>query len=139
MTAAEEEELEAEARSAAIVRRTDLPVPLAHPARSFFGGLPKLHPVFDWPTAEVRANEEPETGALTFIAQIDLTELPQFEARSLLPKTGVLHFFCSSVFEGEGHPPCRVLYYPARLDPLPVREPPPDLMPLAGNGGDYQV
>jgi Domain of unknown function (DUF1963) len=123
-------------RSAVLVRRSDLPVPLKHPARSYFGGLPKLPPGFDWPRAE---GVEEDPVALTFIAQIDLTEVPNVERRRLLPKTGTLYFFCSSVFEGEGAPPCRVLYHAAKTDALPERAPPPDLMPLAGNGGDYQV
>jgi hypothetical protein len=50
-----------------------------------------------------------------------------------------LYFFCSSVFEGEGSPPCRVFYYPENADLISERSPPPDLMPLAGSGGDYQV
>jgi Domain of unknown function (DUF1963) len=124
---------------AVLVRRSDLPVPLAHPARSFFGGLPKLPPEIDWPRAEVAAADEPETVALTFIAQIDLSELPDFEERSLFPQTGTLYFFCSSVFEDEGRPPCRILYYAGAADRLPERAPPPDLMPLAGQGGGYQV
>ncbi len=139
MTAIEKERLEAEARSAALVRRSDLPVPRAHTARSFFGGLPKLPPEFEWPRAEVTAYEEAESVALTFIAQVSLTELPNFEERPRLPQTGTLYFFCSSVFEGEGSPPCRVFYYPENADLIPERSPPPDLMPLAGSGGDYQV
>jgi hypothetical protein len=138
MTAIEKGQLEAGARTAVLVRRSDLPVPFAHGARSFFGGLPKLPPKFDWPRSEVTA-EKKETVALTFIAQIDLAELPDSEARSLLPKTGTLYFFCSSMFVGEGRPPCRIYYYRASADPLPERAPPPDLMPLAGNGGDSQV
>jgi hypothetical protein len=139
MTAIEKEQLEAGARAAVLVRRSDLPVPLSHAARSFFGGLPKLPPEFDWPRAEVRAAVEMETVALTFIAQIDLTELPNSEIRSLLPQTGTLYFFCSSVFVGEGYPPCKVYYFPASAAAFPDREPPTDLMPLAGNGGDSQV
>ena len=139
MTETEKEQLEATARNAALVRRSDLPVPLAHPARSFFGGLPNLPPEFEWPRAEVRAYKEAETVALTFVAQISLAELPSFEGRSPLPQTGTLYFFCSSVFEGEGSPPCRVFYYPESADSIPERSPPPDLMPLAGSGGNYQL
>jgi hypothetical protein len=85
MTAIEKEQLEAKARSAALVRRSRLPVPLAHTARSSFGELPKPPPEFEWPQAEVRAYEEAETVALTFIAQVSLTELPNFEERPRLP------------------------------------------------------
>lgn len=134
----EREALEETALPAVLVRRSDLPVPLAHPARSFFGGLPRLPLHFDWPTADVMACETLETVALTFVAQIDLAEVPG-AGWSPLPTRGTLYFFCSSVFVGERHPPCRVLYSPADGNAYPDRAPPPDLMPLAGNGGDYQV
>ncbi len=139
MAAATREELEAGARTALLVRRTDLPVPRTHRARSFFGGLPKLPTKFEWPRADVTAADEPALVALTFVAQIDLAELPDFDARPYLPHTGTLYFFCSSVFEGESSPPCRVLFHPGRADQLPERTPPADLMPLAGQDGDYQV
>jgi hypothetical protein len=62
------DELEAEARTALLVRRSDLPVPLAHPARSFFGGLPKLPRKIEWPRGNILAadSHERETVALTF-------------------------------------------------------------------------
>src|SRR5262245_21084793 len=139
MTQAEREQLEASARLAVLVRRSDLPVPLSHPARSFFGGLPKLPLEFDWPRAKVRAGEGMETAALTFIAQIDMSELPTAKAASPLPQAGTLYFFCSSIFEGEATPPCRVLYYARSAGELPERMPPSDLMPLAGSDSGYQV
>jgi uncharacterized protein YwqG len=138
MALSERDELEETARPAVLVRRSDLPVPLSHPARSFFGGLPRLPPQLDWPTAEVRANETLETVALTFLAQIDLADVPG-SGWSPLPKRGTLYFFCSSVFVGEGHPPCRVLYSPTDGTEYPDRAPPPNLMPLGGTDGDRQV
>lgn len=138
MARSERDEIEETALPAVLVRRSDLPVPIAHPARSFFGGLPKLPPQFDWPTAEVMAYETLETVALTFVAQIDLAEVPG-AGWSPLPTRGTLYFFCSSVFVGEGHPPCRVLYSPTHGGAYPDRAPPPDLMPLAGTNGEYQV
>ncbi|MGY0570032.1 DUF1963 domain-containing protein [Bradyrhizobium sp. RDM12] len=138
MARSERDELEETALPAVLVRRSDLPVPLMDTARSFFGGLPRLPPQFEWPTAEVRANETLETVALTFVAQIDLAEVPG-SGWSPLPKRGTLYFFCSSVFVGEGRPPCRVLYSTAGGDAYPDRAPPPDLMPLAGTDGDAQV
>lgn len=138
MARSERDELEESALPAVLVRRSDLPVPLAHPARSFFGGLPRLPPQFDWPVAEVTANVTPETVALTFVAQIDLAEVPG-SGWSPLPKQGTLYFFCSSVFVGEAHPPCRVLYSPTDGGAYPDRAPPPNLMPLAGTDGDAQV
>lgn len=138
MARSERDELEESALPAVLVRRSDLPVPLAHPARSFFGGLPRLPPQFDWPVAEVTANVTPEIVALTFVAQIDLAEVPG-SGWSPLPKQGTLYFFCSSVFVGEAHPPCRVLYSPTDGGAYPDRAPPPNLMPLAGTDGDAQV
>lgn len=138
MALSERDEIEETALPAVLVRRSDLPVPLTHPARSFFGGLPKLPPQLEWPTAEVTACDTSETVALTFVAQIDLAEVPGSDW-SPLPKRGTLYFFCSSVFVGEGHPPCRVLYSPTNGGAYPDRTPPPDLMPLAGTNGDSQV
>src|SRR5262249_27796821 len=57
----EEEQLQAGARTAILLRRADLPVSLDHPALSFIGGLPKLPSHFDWPRAEVAADAEEET------------------------------------------------------------------------------
>lgn len=92
----EREELEETALPAVLVRRSDLPVPFVHPGSSFFGGLPRLPPQFEWPRADVRANVELETVALTFVAQIDLADVPGSKW-SPLPKRGTLFFFCSSV------------------------------------------
>jgi Domain of unknown function (DUF1963) len=80
-----------------------------------------------------------DTVALTFLAQIDVTELPDFDGRQLLPHEGTLFFFCSSVFQGVPDPPCKVLYHPESVAALPQTSAPSDLMPLAGDGGDYQV
>ena len=136
----EKEELEAGARTAVLVRRSDLPTPLAHPARSYFGGLPKIPAEYDWPRCDVQDDNDGaiKAVALTFIAQIDLSEIPHIE-ESPLPETGTLYFFCSSIFCGEGNPPCRVLYYAGNANALPERAPPPDLMPLGGNDGEYQI
>jgi hypothetical protein len=103
--AGENAKLEAGARTAVLVRRSDLPVPLAHPARSFFGGLPKMPSDFVWPRAGVTWDNEVEQVALTFIAQIDLSELPTSDVSAVLPARGTLYVFSSSVFEGEGNPP----------------------------------
>lgn len=133
MSATAREKFEAAARPALLVRRSDLPVPPAHRARSFFGGLPKLPPELDWPRAEVKTHNSQETVALNFLAQIDLAELSRAEMNSPLPQTGTLYFFCSSVFE-DGSPPCRILYHAGSADLFPGREPPPDLMLLGGDG-----
>ena len=77
---------------ASLVRPSDLPVPLSHPARSFFGGLPKGLRKFEWPRGKILAADlrEREAVALTFIPQIELSELPDFDALSHLPQVGTL-------------------------------------------------
>jgi hypothetical protein len=134
------DELEAGARTALLVRRSDLPVPLAHPARSFFGGLPKLPRKIEWPRGNILAADSRErvTVALTFIAQIDLSELPDFDARPYLPHVGTLYFFCSSSFVDGRSPPGGVIYHPDSADRFTERAPPADLMPLGGDR-DNQV
>jgi uncharacterized protein YwqG len=133
------EELEAQAQCAVLVRRSDFPSPLSHPARSYFGGLPRLPVELDWPTGDVPdENRINAVSALTFVAQIDLSEVPKIEFNPL-PETGTLYFFCSSIFCGEPEPPCRVLYHHATGDAHPERKPPPNLMPLGGDDGEYQV
>jgi hypothetical protein len=134
------DELEVEERIALLVRRSDLPVPLAHPARSFLGGLPKLPRKIEWPRGNILAADslERETVALTFVAQIDLSELPDFDARPYLPQVGTLYFFCSSSFVDESSPPGRVIHYPGSAHRFPERAPPADLM-LLGGDGDNQV
>ncbi|MEL6498718.1 MAG: YwqG family protein [Planctomycetota bacterium] len=54
-------------------------------SRSQFGGLPELPTDFEWPMGS--------EDYLEFVAQIDLSELPEFEGRELLPSSGVLAFF----------------------------------------------
>jgi len=132
-----EKRFEAGARTALLIRRSDLPVPLEHPALSYLGGLPKLPPDFDWPRAKVTRAGKEETVALTFLAQVYLSELPRFEGRSALPEQGTLFFFCYSAFDEVIPPPCRVLYHRENAAALPQRDPPSDLMPLGGKDNGY--
>ncbi|MEO1715950.1 MAG: YwqG family protein [Planctomycetota bacterium] len=59
--------------------------PLSWSARSKFGGLPDVPEGFDWPVGSDDYFE--------FIAQFDLSELPDFRRRSDLPAVGMLSFF----------------------------------------------
>jgi uncharacterized protein YwqG len=62
--------------------------------RTYFGGLPTAPAGFRWPRA-------PDGAPYTFMAQVDCSELPDFQLRKLLPGNGVLHFFVNwQVFEG---------------------------------------
>ena len=56
--------------------------PLSWSARSKFGGLPDVPEGFDWPVGSDDYFE--------FIAQFDLSELPDFRRRSDLPAVGML-------------------------------------------------
>ena len=55
------------------------------------GGSPDLPPAFQWP----EWNGEP----LSFLAQIALPEVAAFDVEGLLPRTGMLYFFCDSTME----------------------------------------
>ncbi|MEW5869915.1 MAG: YwqG family protein [Chloroflexota bacterium] len=58
------------------------------PGVSRFGGRPDLPPEFEWPKWQDKS--------LSFIAQINLSELPNIPDRGLLPETGMLFFFYDS-------------------------------------------
>jgi uncharacterized protein YwqG len=62
--------------------------------RTYFGGLPTAPADFRWPRA-------PDGTPYTFMAQVDCSELPDFQLRKFLPGSGVLHFFVNwQVFDG---------------------------------------
>jgi uncharacterized protein YwqG len=66
------------------------PPRLPQRSMSYFGGLPIVPDDFDWPTVH---NREGLLERLTFMAQIDCSELPKGPARDLLPERGYLYFF----------------------------------------------
>jgi hypothetical protein len=118
-----EAEILATAKPAILVRRTDLPVPLDHPSRSYIGGLPRLPTELAWPTIE-----KYERYSLTFLAQIDLAELPALES-SPLPRSGTLFFFADMTDEAPEPSDCRVLYYAGDTARVPIRDLPTDIRP----------
>src|SRR5262249_10861877 len=62
--------------------------------RTHLGGLPTAPADFRWPRA-------PDGTPYTFMAQVDCSDLPDFQLRKLLPGSGVLHFFVNwDVFDG---------------------------------------
>jgi Domain of unknown function (DUF1963) len=62
--------------------------------RTYFGGLPTAPASFCWPRA-------PNGTPHTFMAQVDCSELPDFQLRKFLPASGALHFFVNwDVFDG---------------------------------------
>src|SRR6185503_17271507 len=78
------------------------------PSLNFFGGLPRLPPSLEWPNVPRR--EEDGEGDVrvvpNFIAQIDLSTLPSFNGRKLLPENGTIFFFCNTQFVDVGDPSC---------------------------------
>lgn len=116
------DELEKVGRRAVLLRRTGLPVPGSHDARSFIGGLPRLPPHLEWPGGGT--TEEPS--AWTFAAQIDLAEVPLTD--SPLPRSGTLYFFYYSGREWVEEDEVRVLHHEGAGNEFPEREPPPHLV-----------
>jgi uncharacterized protein YwqG len=91
---------------------------------SYFGGGPRLPPDVDWPTkiGQDEAGKQIEE-ALTFIAQFDLSELPDCSSLTALPSFGTIFFFGR-------HKTGRVLYSPENTANFPVKAQPPSLPSL---------
>ena len=66
------------------------PPRLPQRSMSYFGGLPIVPEDFDWPTLH---NQKGLLERLTFMAQIDCSDLPSGPGRDLLPDRGYLYFF----------------------------------------------
>lgn len=70
----------------AIVLRQAFP-PGEEPSRSFYGGVPRVDALFDWP--RTRAGDR----ALHFLLQVDCAAIPAAARLDLLPPSGALLFF----------------------------------------------
>jgi uncharacterized protein YwqG len=123
------DEIRATALPAISLQRAPLPVPLAHPGRSYIGGLPRLPSQLEWPE-----RERYERFALTFLAQIDLAELPSVDG-SLLPRSGVLYFFMNACTDSPEPTDCCVLYWPDDVTSVAIRDLPANA-PTYGYGGE---
>jgi uncharacterized protein YwqG len=119
-----EEEIRATVRPAIFLKPAVMPVPLDHPGRSYIGGLPRLPPDLAWPEKAWYREQLP----LTFLAQVDLAELPLIES-SGLPRAGTLYFFLNTNSDSPQSSDCRVLYYSGDATGLPVRDLPATLAP----------
>jgi uncharacterized protein YwqG len=122
-----EEEIRATARPAIFLRRSVFPVPLRAPGRSYIGGLPRLPPELPWPEKETY-----ERFALTFLAQIDLAELPEIES-SPLPRSGTLYFFSDPNSDGSEPADGHVLFYAGDATNVPLRDLPKNARPYIAN------
>ncbi len=66
--------------------------------QSKIGGIPDIPALFEWPKTE-------EGKSLSFIAQINLSEVSMYNSTALLPKTGLLYFFYCADQEAWGFDP----------------------------------
>ncbi|MFN3625223.1 MAG: DUF1963 domain-containing protein [Hyphomicrobium sp.] len=152
-----DEKLEERVRSAIVVTERDsiLLEPVYPPnhtlgSKSYFGGRPRLPADILWPVSEIivdherrkQANGEwrlePVTRAVasTFIAQIDLSELPESISTSL-PRSGTLYFFIDTatedlIFDSVPGTGGRVVYWPGDSATVAERPEPDDLAPCFG-------
>ena len=76
--------------SARLAIKHVFPPRLPRRSMSYLGGLPIVPEEFDWPTIH---NRDGRLEPLTFMAQVDCSDLPPGPARDLLPATGYLYFF----------------------------------------------
>lgn len=88
---------------------------------SWFGGLPRLPAELAWPEGKI------SHAPMSFIAQIDLRDLPSAAPRQGLPSEGVLWFFLDydGILEESGR--AAVLYDPRSGVSWPERQPPENL------------
>lgn len=112
------------------------PPDAAHPASSYFGGLPRLPSELSWPYSSYSGRH------ISFLAQIDLGSLPSIQWRSRLPAEGTLFFFANTAFDryepGKdkwGH----VLFVPYSCIGLEKCDAPGDLMPIHGGSTAFHV
>ena len=94
------------------------------PGGTYFGGLPKLPPELDWPTAPAAG----EDSALLFGFQLDLSDVPKCDVGALLPSAGMLFFFYGipdeDDLDDDARLPCAVLFHPTSTRESPPRQAP---------------
>jgi hypothetical protein len=134
------------ARSAKIALRFVREFPPQHPVTSltFFGGHPVAPADFAWPRRKLN---NWQAGAIvgeavvpaTFLAQIDCSELPAFDGRSLLPVDGVLHvFFITNNIDYDAGGDPLIVHSPGPTDGWHEIAPPADAPPCYGDEANYQ-
>ncbi|MEZ5957268.1 MAG: DUF1963 domain-containing protein [Hyphomonadaceae bacterium] len=131
----EEPEFAKKRRTRLIIQRAPTPIP-NDPSLSYFGGLPRLPPHLAWPSLARRAEDGAGEGPIapTFIAQIDVSDLPLWIGRDEFPPAGTIYVFCNTQFVDVGDPGCVVLYHAGCSANFPECSPPDNLMRI---GGDY--
>lgn len=121
------------ARTVLALGRAFPPPPQGSAPAACFGGAPRLDPARDWPS---------QAGVpLHFLAQLDLTALPEAEGTDLLPRQGTLLFFAAAGPNEQGGEtwPGAVLFQPEPPDAWPPRDPPEATPRIAGAFGHDEV
>lgn len=95
---------------------------------SYLGGLPRLPPDAKWPTVPLANGDAPLS--MSFVAQIDLSDVPDGPGRQLLPKSGTLYFFFDTQLSVQEEIWCKVLYHPSTSADFPERPAPGNMMRL---------
>ncbi|GAA3838077.1 hypothetical protein GCM10022380_65270 [Amycolatopsis tucumanensis] len=98
-------------------------LPARGPHRTRLGGDPELPPATPWP----RAGHTP----LSFVAQLDLSEMAPYDAEGILPADGLLSFFYDAIHQPWGFDPAHrdsatVLFTPGDAE-VATRQAPSDL------------
>ncbi len=95
---------------------------------SWFGGLPRMPAELQWPSSTLTS------APMSFVAQIDLTDLPAIADRQGLPEQGVLWFFLAYDGVVEERERVAVLYDPRSGVRWPERPAPPHLGRIIDEG-----
>lgn len=106
------------------IRISAVPKDKIYLGKSKFGGTPDLPKNVDW-------FKEKNGKSLSFIAQINFTELQNYKASHDLPKKGILYFFYSAEQEAWGFDPKDKdkfkVFYSTNTKNLEAKDTPPDL------------
>jgi hypothetical protein len=102
--------------------------PVRHPtlARSWLGGCPMAPSSFEWPR---HRRADGVSVPLTFVAQVDCGDLPDFADRALLPRDGALLFFI-----GFGDEVAAVIHQAGPTQDWVQHRAPHDAPPVLGDG-----
>jgi hypothetical protein len=100
---------------------------------SFYGGVPVGPANLTWP----RVRNKPVDAPLSFIMQWGCAELAAQDATGLLPRDGVMYLFYDLTW---GDPfDFQIIHAPGPVDGMRAMPIPPDLPPVYGHEGAYQV
>jgi uncharacterized protein DUF1963 len=107
--------------------------PSATAGLSFYGGVPVGPAKLAWP----RVRNKPVDAPLSFIMQWDCAELAAQDATGLLPRHGVLYLFYDLIWRDPFD--FQFIHAPGPVDAMRAMPIPPDLPPVYGDEGAYQV